>query len=94
MKAAKGKIVLSFTHADKGLVMKERNKENNFFIAGEEKVFKKAIVKVEGSKLIVSNPEITQPVAVRYAWSNTDEGTLFNKEGLPSSSFRTDDWKE
>jgi sialate O-acetylesterase len=63
-------------------------------VAGEDKVFKKAIVKIEGSKLVVSHPEITKPVAVRYAWSNTDEGTLFNKDGLPSSSFRTDDWKE
>jgi len=94
MKTAKGKLVLLFTHADKGLEIKERNKENNFFIAGEDKVFKKAIVKVEGSKLVVSNPEITKPIAVRYAWSNIDEGTLFNKEGLPASSFRTDNWNE
>ncbi|RPI02428.1 MAG: glycosyl hydrolase family 2 [Ignavibacteriae bacterium] len=94
MKAANGKLVLAFDFAQKGLVVKERNKENNFLVAGEDKVFKKASVKVEGAKLIVSNPDIAKPVAVRYAWSNMEEGTLFNKEGLPSSSFRTDDWKE
>lgn len=94
LKVTKGKIILSFDNSGKGLILKPLKGELNFMIAGEDKVFKKAIVKVVGSKLVVSNPEITQPVAVRYAWSNTDEGTLYNKEGLPSSSFRTDDWME
>ena len=94
MKMAKGKVVLSFNNAGKGLILKPLNGEYNFLIAGEDKVFKKAIVKVEGSKLVISNPEINKPVAVRYAWSNADEGTLYNKEGLPASSFRTDDWNE
>ena len=91
MKVENDKIILSFDHAD-GLVIKEANGENNFLIAGKDKVFKKASVKVEGEKLIISNPEIKHPVAVRYAWSNIVEGTLFNKEGLPASSFRTDNW--
>ena len=52
----------------------------------------KAVVKIQGSKLAVSNPEISKPAAVRYAWGDADEGTLFNKEGLPASSFRTDAW--
>ena len=94
MKVTKGKIILSFDNVGKGLVIKPLKGENNFLIAGEDKIFKKAIVKVEGSKLVISNPEIIKPAAVRYAWSNTDESTLFNKEGLPSSSFRTDDWNE
>jgi sialate O-acetylesterase len=94
MKAVKDKLVLSFNYANKGLVLKEKNKENNFFIAGEDKVFKKTIVKVDGSRLLLSHPDILKPVAVRYAWSNIDESTLFNKEGLPAPSFRTDDWKE
>ena len=94
MKVEKGKIVLIFEYADKGLVIKERNKENNFLIAGEDKVFKKAVVQVQGKTLVVSNTEIAKPVAVRYAWSNVEEGTLYNKEGLPASSFRTDTWQE
>jgi sialate O-acetylesterase len=74
------------------LVLKLRNGENNITIAGEDKIFKKAAVKIAGTQLVVSCPEINKPVAVRYAWSNTEEGTLFNKEGLPASSFRTDNW--
>jgi len=34
------------------------------------------------------------PTAVRYAfWNNPDACNLFNKEGLPASPFRTDDWE-
>ena len=94
MKAVNGKIVLTFDYAEKGLVVNERNKENNFLIAGEDSVFKKAVVNVKGKTLLVSNVEIKKPVAVRYAWSNTDEATLYNKDGLPASSFRTDTWQE
>ena len=92
MKVEEDKIILSFDYADDGLIIKEINSENNFLIAGENKIFKKASVEIDGDKLILSNPEIKNPAAVRYAWSNTSEGTLFNKAGLPASSFRTDIW--
>ena len=94
MKIENDKIILSFQYADEGLVLKELNGENNFIIADVDKVFKKASVKIDGAKLIVFNDEINNPVSVRYCWSNTDEATLFNKEGLPASSFRTDDWNK
>jgi sialate O-acetylesterase len=93
MKVVNDKIILSFKHTNGGLVLKERNGEHHFLIAGQDSVFKKAEVKIKGKKLVLSNPEIKKPVAVRYAWSNTDEGTLFNGAGLPASSFRTDNWK-
>lgn len=31
--------------------------------------------------------------AVRYAFRNVPEATLFNTSGIPASSFRTDDWE-
>lgn len=92
MKIQNDKIILTFDYAKSGLVIKDPNVENNFIIAGKDKVFKKAKVKIEGDKLIISNDEIKNPVAVRYAFTNISEGTLFNKEGLPASSFRTDSW--
>jgi sialate O-acetylesterase len=87
------KIILSFDYADK-LILKELNGENNFIIADSNKVFKKASVKVDGNKLILSSPGIEEPAAARYAWSNTSQATLFNEAGLPASSFRTDDWAD
>jgi len=94
MKIEKGKIILSFEYAGKGLVMKDENGNTNFLIAGKDQKFIKANVKVEGKKLIVYSDEVKEPAAVRYTWSNTAEATLFNEEGLPGSTFKTDDWKE
>ena len=94
MRIQKNKVTLSFEYASGGLLVKPLNGENNFMIAGEDKVFKKASVIVKGNKLIVFNSDVISPVAVRYAWSNVAEATLFNKKGLPASSFRTDDWND
>ena len=44
------------------------------------------------STVIVSSPQVSDPVAVRYAWSNNPAANLYNKAGLPASPFRTDDW--
>jgi sialate O-acetylesterase len=42
--------------------------------------------------VIVASAEVEAPVAVRYDWADSPEGNLYNKEGLPASPFRTDDW--
>ncbi|MFH1194817.1 MAG: sialate O-acetylesterase [bacterium] len=92
MKIQKDKIVLSFDFAT-GLEIKPRDGKNNFQIAGKDKVFHDAVVEVKGKTLVVSSPDVKEPVAVRYCWSDIHEGTLFNNAGLPASSFRTDDWE-
>jgi sialate O-acetylesterase len=38
----------------------------------------------------VFNTAISRPAAVRYDWSNTPDGNVYNKEGLPANPFRTD----
>lgn len=93
-KILKDEIVISFDHAEGGLVIKEINGNNNFMAAGKDGTFHRAEVKISGEKLIVSSPEVKEPLYVRYAWSNTAEATLFNKAGLPASSFRTDSLEE
>ncbi|HEX2948832.1 MAG TPA: hypothetical protein VHV83_04585 [Armatimonadota bacterium] len=42
---------------------------------------------------MVSSDAVAAPVAVRYAWADNPECNLYNKEGLPASPFRTDDWQ-
>lgn len=86
------KIVLSFDHAGSGIILKENVKGNQLLISGDDRIFKPAQVQIEGSNLIVWSDEIPDPVAVRYAWNNIVIPTLFNNEGLPASSFRTDSW--
>ncbi len=87
------KIELSFNHAGKGLELKDIDGKTNFIISGPERKFVPADAKVEGKKLIVYSAQVSDPVAVRYTWGNEEEATLFNKEGLPSPTFKTDNWK-
>jgi sialate O-acetylesterase len=94
MKIKKNVIVLSFDYSGEKLVLKGSPSAAGFQIAGEDRQFKDAIVKINGSTLVVSSPDIPHPVAVRYAFSNVSHATLFNKDGLPASSFRTDEWSE
>ncbi len=63
-----------------------------FVVAGEDKVWKPAAARIEGSKVIVSSAEVPQPVAARYAWKDNPVCNLYNAAGLPASPFRTDDW--
>ena len=68
---------------------------NDFEIAGEDKVFYPATAKIVNRKFIeVANKNVSNPVAVRYAWKNFVEGTLFDNSLLPVSSFRTDNWND
>ena len=39
--------------------------------------------------LEIYSDNIENPVFVRYAWSDTSTASLFNSEGLPASSFST-----
>jgi sialate O-acetylesterase len=64
----------------------------NFEIAGDNKIFVPANAMIRGSAVIVSAPQIKSPRAVRYAFHNTDEASLFSSNGLPAASFRTDNW--
>ena len=61
-------------------------------ILGADKKFVWEKAKIKGNKVEVWNDNISNPVAVRYAWAdNPESANLYNKEGLPASPFRTDD---
>ena len=90
MKKDGNKIRLKFTHAD-GL-MSKADPISAFAIAGEDKKWKWANAKIEGNEIVVSNDEIADPVAVRYAWADNPKATIYNAAGLPAVPFRTDDW--
>jgi sialate O-acetylesterase len=93
MKVEGHNVVLSFTHTGGGLVSKGGGALRCFAIASADRKFVWAGATIEGDKVIVSSDQIHNPVAVRYAWADDPEGAnLYNKEGLPASPFRTDDW--
>jgi sialate O-acetylesterase len=89
IKKDKAEIVID--NAPKGLIMKG-DSINELLIAGNDKVFYPAKAKIKNNKITVWSSLVPQPVAVRFGFNNTAIGNLFNKEGLPVSPFRTDDW--
>ncbi|MCX7010145.1 MAG: hypothetical protein NTY53_23390 [Kiritimatiellaeota bacterium] len=82
-------LLLSFDHVGGGLVAKE-GVLKSFQIAGANKHFVPAEAVISGNAVVVSSPQVSRPVAVRYCWDKNPEPSLFNKEGLPASPFRTD----
>jgi hypothetical protein len=74
------------------LITPDGEAPSHFTVAGADKVFHPATAQIVGSRVIVSCDDVKDPVAVRFAWSNTAEPNLKNKEGLPASPFRTDEW--
>jgi sialate O-acetylesterase len=91
MKVEEGKARISFKHVGGGLEAKGE-KLTGFAVAGEDRTFYWADAKIDGKTVVVSSDQVAKPVAVRYAWADNPECNLYNKEGIPASPFRTDDW--
>jgi sialate O-acetylesterase len=62
-------------------------------VAGSDRKFVPARAKIKGNTVVVWSPAVKKPVAVRYGFRDTATASLFNKEGLPASPFRTDEWR-
>jgi len=85
------RIRIEFDHVDGGLVAKG-GELTHFQIAGADGEYRLASAVIDGETVVVHSPEVTQPVAVRFGWSDDAEPNLFNAAGLPASPFRTDDF--
>jgi sialate O-acetylesterase len=84
-------IKLTFDNAVNGLT--SFGKELSCFeVAGANKRFYPAKAFFAGPGITMFSQFVNEPVAVRYAFKDFIIGDLFNTEGLPASSFRTDDW--
>jgi sialate O-acetylesterase len=89
-----GRVRIRFTHVGQGLAARHGDKLQGFIVAGADKQFVWADAAIDGDTVIVSSPAVPKPTAVRYAWSSkTPWANLFNKDGLPAQTFRTDDWR-
>ncbi|MEC9228363.1 MAG: sialate O-acetylesterase, partial [Verrucomicrobiota bacterium] len=64
-----------------------------FRIAGEDRKFVWADAQIIGkNKVNVYSDSVVNPVAVRYAWADNPVANLEDRNGLPVTPFRTDDW--
>ena len=87
------KAVIQFKNTGAGLTTSDNNAPAHIAIAGEDRKFVWAEAMIRDNELVVWSDEVVKPVAVRYAWADDPDGAnLANKDGLPASSFRTDDW--
>jgi len=91
MKVKGNEVRLTFDHVDGGLVVKGA-RLTGFSVAGADRKFYWADARIDGNEVVVSAPEVSDPVAVRYAWAYNPEAPLYNAAGLPAVPFRTDDW--
>ncbi len=103
-KIESGKIRVSFTETGSGLTPGQApwrapgveplptDHLTGFYIAGEDHQWVAAEAKLDGASVVVSSPEVPNPVAVRYGWANSPRCNLYNQQGLPAAPFRTDDW--
>jgi sialate O-acetylesterase len=91
MKLENGRIRISFKHLGGGLEAR-RGTLRGFAVAGADKRFHWAEAIIDGDTVVVSSPAVPDPVAVRYAWGGNPDCNLYNRNGLPASPFRTDDW--
>ena len=94
-KLEKGKILIEFDSVGSGLKPARPEPLSGFAIAGSDRQWHWADAKIAGNTVIVSSPEISEPIAVRYAWAMnpSQRNLLYNQEGFPASPFRTDNWQ-
>jgi len=85
-------VRVRFTHVGSGLQAPSGTELHGFAIAGVDRKFHWAEARIVGDAVVVSSRDVPDPVAVRYAWADSPVCNLFNKDGLPASPFRTDDW--
>lgn len=86
-----GQAILTFAQVGGGLLVKG-DTLYGFTIAGSDKKYVSAKAEIKGATVVVSSEAVSDPKGVRYAWADNPSGNLFNKEGLPASCFRMEDW--
>jgi sialate O-acetylesterase len=85
-------VKLTFNNAVNGLTSYGKDL-SCFEVAGANKRFFPAKAFIIGGGITLFCPSVAEPVAVRYAFKDFIVGDLFNTEGIPASSFRTDTWE-
>jgi sialate O-acetylesterase len=87
-----GRLRVHFGTAGSALVARNGEPLRGFAVAGANRAFHWADAQIEGDDVVAWSDAVPVPVAVRYAWADNPDATLVNRDGLPASPFRSDDW--
>jgi sialate O-acetylesterase len=90
MKRSGCKLRVEFTHTGGALRAADSKPLNWFSVAGKDKKFTEAKVRIDGDVLIVTASKVRKPKYLRFAWQEMAMPNLVNATGLPVIPFRTD----
>ncbi|TWT46877.1 sialate O-acetylesterase [Botrimarina hoheduenensis] len=86
-------LVITLKDCDQPLRTVDQPEVLGFTVAGADRKWRHATAEILGKNQIrVHCDQVTDPVAVRYAWADNPVCNLFTTAGLPVTPFRTDDW--
>jgi len=87
-----GKAILYFDNVGSGLEARD-GELKGFAVCGADRKFVWAKAEIlPDNTVAVSSPDVPKPVAVRYGWADCPVVNLWNRNGLPASPFRTDNF--
>jgi sialate O-acetylesterase len=93
MKIEGNKAIISFDTFGSAIRTVDSSTLTGFAICGEDKKWEWADAQITGNDTVaVICPKVAKPVAVRYAWADNPVCNLYSKDGLPVTSFRTDNF--
>jgi sialate O-acetylesterase len=93
MQIEDGKVRLNLSNAQ-GLKTTDGGPIKGFALAGDDQKFHWAKAEIGMDHVVVSCPEVPNPVAIRYGWADNPDVNLVNGAGLPASPFRSDKWEQ
>ncbi len=85
-------VKITFDYAAGGLMANDGLPLRWFEVAGDDRIFYRASAEISGETVVVRSAGVTAPKAVRFGWNQLAVPNLANREGLPASPFRTDNW--
>ena len=83
------KIRLKFRSTGSGLMSKDGKELRTFEVADEDHKYVPAKAIIDGDDVLVWSDTVLKPLSARHAWDSNPAVNLYNKEGLPATSFRT-----
>lgn len=91
---AGNKVVVQFRAGTAGLAVRGGGVPQGFALTERPHRWAYAEAQIEGDRVIVTQPKLKAPVALRYDWvvEAGHEGNLTDASGLPALPYRSDAW--